>query len=157
MRLRSVRIIPPAGYTDPITVQAQLQIEFRYWNYVPGTVLNVSMVLNNLEEACVISSVSDFEARPAGLIRHTVEIPGELLNAGSYYVNLYVVKDTSVAIVFQKNVAAFDVVEGEAVGNWYGRFPGAVRPNLRWHSEAISSSDLTDAKNSMTSSSALRS
>jgi lipopolysaccharide transport system ATP-binding protein len=157
VRLRSVRVIPPASYTDPITIHTPLQIEFTYWNYVPGTVLNVSMVLNNFEEACIFSSVSDFEARPAGLIRHTVEIPGELLNAGSYYVNLYVVKDTSIVIILQKNVAAFDVIEGEGVGNWYGRFPGAVRPKLVWHSEAISSSDLTDANNSATSSSALRS
>ena len=157
VRLRSVRVIPPADYTDPITIHTPLRIEFTYWNYAPGTVLNVSMVLNSLEEACVFSSVSDFEARPAGLIRHTVEIPGDLLNAGSYYVDLHIVKDTSIGILFQKNVVAFEVVEVKAVGNWYGKFPGAVRPKLLWHSEAIGPSDLgvTDAKNSMTPSSAV--
>jgi lipopolysaccharide transport system ATP-binding protein len=143
VRLRSVRVILPPDSTDPITIHTRLRIEFTYWNFAPGTVLNVSMILNNLEEACVFSSVSDFEARPAGLIRHTVEIPGDFLNAGSYYVNLHIVKDTSIGILFQKNVVAFEVVEGEAVGNWYGKFPGVVRPNLRWHSEAIGSGDHT--------------
>ena len=75
---------------------------------MPGSVLNVFMVFNNLEEVCVFSSISDFEARPAGLIRHTVEIPGDFLNAGSYYVNLHIVKDTSSGILFHKNVVAFE-------------------------------------------------
>jgi lipopolysaccharide transport system ATP-binding protein len=160
VRLRSARVIPPADSTDPITIHTPLRIEFTYWNYVPATVLNVSMVLNNLEEACVFSCVSDFEPRPAGLIRHTVEIPGDFLNAGSYYVNLHIVKDTSTGILFQKNVVAFEVIEGEALGNWYGKFPGVVRPKLRWRSEAIGSSeDLTiaKAKNSVPTSSDVRS
>jgi lipopolysaccharide transport system ATP-binding protein len=156
VRLRSVRVILPVDTADPITVHTALRIEFTYWNYVPGTVLNVSMILNNLEEACVFNSVSDWQARPAGLIRHTVEIPGDFLNAGSYYVNLYVVKDTSIGILFQKNVVAFEVIEAEATGNWYGKFPGAVRPKLRWHSEPIGSNDLTAVTNSIAPSAAAK-
>jgi lipopolysaccharide transport system ATP-binding protein len=154
VRLRSVRVILPAENTDPITVHTEFRIEFMYWNYMPGSVLNVSMILNNLEEACIFSSISDFEARPAGLIRHTVEIPGDFLNAGSYYVNLHIVKDTSIGVLFHKNVVAFEVVDSESVGNWYGKSPGVVRPKLRWHSEATGSGDcaVSTAKNSVTPS-----
>ena len=137
VRLRSVRVIPQPNSDDPITVHTPLQVEFTYWNYVPDTVLNVSMILNNVEEFCVFASASDFSPRPVGLIRHTVTIPGDLLNVGSYYVNMIVVKDASVGILFQNNVAGFEVVEGEIVGNWYGRDPGATRPKLRWESEPI--------------------
>ena len=70
-------------------------------------VLNVSMILNNLEEVCVFASVSDFAPRPVGLIRHTVEIPGDFLNAGCYYLNMLIVKDASTGILFQNNVASF--------------------------------------------------
>jgi hypothetical protein len=52
-----------------------------------------------------------------------------------------IVKDASSGILFQNNVVAFDVVEGEVVGNWYGRSPGAVRPKLKWVSEAIEAGD----------------
>jgi len=93
LRLRSVRVIPEAEGGEPITVHTPLKIEFAYWNYVPGEMLNVSMILNNFEEACIFASVSDFQPRPAGLVRHTVEIPGDLLNAGSYYINMIIVKD----------------------------------------------------------------
>jgi lipopolysaccharide transport system ATP-binding protein len=141
VRLRSVRVIPQSDPGEPITVHTPLRIEFTYCNYVPGTVLNVSMLLNNLEEVCVFATASDFAPRPAGLIRHIVEIPGDFLNAGSYYVNMLIVKDASTGILFQNNVVAFEVVEGEVVGNWYGQFPGTVRPKLKWASEVVESRD----------------
>ena len=149
VRLRSVRVIPQTSPDDPITIHTPLRIEFTYWNYVPDTVLNVSMILNSAEEVCVFASVSDFLPRPVGLIRHTVTIPGDLLNAGSYYVNMIVVKDASVGILYQNNVAGFEVVEGEIVGNWYGKTPGATRPKLLWESGSVeedSSSVATTAR-----------
>ena len=142
VRLRSVRVLPQTDSAEPITVHTPLRIEFTYFNYVPGMMLNVSMFLNNLEEICVFNIASDFAPRPAGLIRHTVEIPGDFLNAGSYYVNMLIVKDASTGILFRDNVVAFEVVEGEVVGNWYGRVPGAVRPQLKWKSEVIDAGDL---------------
>ena len=141
VRLRRVRVIPQGDSDDPITVHTPIQIEFMYWNYVPNAVLNVSMLLNNMEEVCVFNVGSGLATIPAGLIRHTLEIPGDFLNVGSYYVNLIIVKDASVGILFQNNVVAFEVVEGEVVGDWYGRRPGAVRPNLKWETEVTESSD----------------
>jgi lipopolysaccharide transport system ATP-binding protein len=138
VRLRSVRVLPQVKTGEPITVHSSLQIEFVYQNYVSGAVLNVSMILNNMEEICVFASYSDFAPRPAGLIRHTVTIPGNLLNAGCYYVNMIVVKDASVGILFQNNVVGFEVVEGEIAGNWFGKDPGATRPKLNWESEVSS-------------------
>ena len=99
------------------------------------------MLLNNLEEICVFNVGSGFACLPAGLIRHTFEIPGDFLNVGSYYVNMLIVKDASVGILFQNNVVAFDVVEGEVEGNWYGHRPGAVRPELKWETEVVEGSD----------------
>jgi len=142
VRLRSIRVLPQTDSGEPITVHTPLRIEFTYFNYVPEMMLNVSILLNNLEEVCVFATASDFAPRPAGLIRHTVEIPGDFLNAGSYYVNMLIVKDASTGILVQNNVVAFEVVEGEVVGNWYGRNPGAVRPKLKWQSEVIEGADL---------------
>ncbi len=142
VRLRSVRILRDEDGTEPITVHTPLRIEFTYRNFAPGEVLNVSMILNNLEETCVFSGFSDFAPQPSGLIRHTVEIPGDFLNVGSYYVNMLIVKDASTAILRQNNVVAFEVVEGEIVGNWYGKQPGAVRPKLHWRSETLKSPDI---------------
>ena len=141
VRLRSVRVIPQTDPGEPITVHTPMRIEFTYRNYVADAVLNVSMLLNNLEEICVFNVGSGFACLPAGLIRHTLEIPGDFLNVGSYYVNMLIVKDASVGILFQNNVVAFDVVEGEVEGNWYGHRPGAVRPKLKWETEVVEGND----------------
>ena len=143
VRLRSVRVIAQTDPGEPITVHTPLRIEFIYWNYMANAVLNVSMLLNNVEEVCVFNVGSGFACLPAGLIRHTLEIPGDFLNVGSYYVNMIIVKDASVGILFQNNVVAFDVVEGEVEGHWYGHRPGAVRPKLKWETEVIESRDST--------------
>jgi lipopolysaccharide transport system ATP-binding protein len=142
VRLHSVRVIPQKSPDAPVTLNTPLRIEFTYWNYVPDMVLNVSMILNNVEEVCVFASFSDFSPRPAGLIRHAVTIPGDLLNAGSYYINMIIVKDASVGILYQNNVVGFEVVEGEIVGNWYGRTPGSTRPKLHWETNVTAASDI---------------
>jgi len=143
VRLRSVRLMLQQDSGGLITVHTPLQIEFTYWNYVPDSVLNISMLLYDLEEACVFNAVSDFAPRPVGLIRHTLEIPGDFLNSGSYHINVLIVKDTSVAILKRDNVIAFEVLEGDAIGSFYGRLPGAVRPKLKWDSEAIEAESLS--------------
>ena len=99
-------------------------LEFR-----SGRGLNISIFLYTLEEVCVFNIASEFAPRPAGLIRHTVQIPGDFLNTGAYYLNFMLVQDASKAMFVQKNVVAFEVEEGEREGNWYGRVPGAVRPD----------------------------
>ena len=135
VRLRSVRVIPQYSADGLITVHTPLRVEFEYWNYVANAILNVSMILNDAEETCVFSGGSGLRPLPAGLIRHTVEIPGDFLNTGSYHINVMIVKDGSVGILLQNNTVAFEVVEGEVGANWYGRVPGAVRPKFQWKTE----------------------
>ena len=121
VRLRSIRMIPQYGSEGLITVHTPLRIEFTYWNYVADAVLNVSMILNDAEETCVFSAGSGHEPLPAGLIRHTVEVPGDFLNTGSLSHKRNDCERRSVGILLQNNTVAFEVVEGEVVGNWYGR------------------------------------
>jgi lipopolysaccharide transport system ATP-binding protein len=138
VRLRSVRVIPE---TNLITVHTPIKIDFIYWNCEADMTINLSIHVYNLEEVCVFVSTSDIAKRPKGLIRQTMEIPGNFLNAGAYYINVYIVKDTTVAIVNQNNAVSFEVNEGEPIGNWYGKMPGAVRPKLKWKGEVIKAVD----------------
>jgi lipopolysaccharide transport system ATP-binding protein len=135
-RLHLVRVNVKSGDTDQITVSTPIEIEFQYWNYVPGAMLNLAIFLYTLEEVCVFNIGSEAAPRPAGLIRHTVQIPGDFLNTGAYYLNFQITVDMSKALFVQKNVVAFEVEEGVREGNWYGRVPGAVRPKFHWGSEA---------------------
>jgi len=119
-------------------VDTPLEMEFQYWNFVPGAQLNVSIVLYTMEQVCVLHSTSESAPRPAGLTRHVVRIPGGLLNSGPYYVDFWLVQDRSRPLFRHNSVVSFDVEEGARTGPWYGRVPGVVRPKFEWHSEAIS-------------------
>ena len=142
VRLRSVRVIPKYASDGLITVHTPLCIEFTYWNYVADAVLHVSMILNDAEDTCVFNTGSGHKPLPAGLIRHTLEIPGDFLNTGSYHINVMIVKDGSVGILLQNKTVAFEVVEGQVVGNWYGRVPGAVRPKFQWKTDTVEGGDV---------------
>jgi lipopolysaccharide transport system ATP-binding protein len=71
-----------------------------------------------------------------------MEIPGDLLNVGAYYLNVIVVKDASTAILIHNNAVSFEVIEGQAMGNWFGHIPGAVRPKLKWKGEVIETDEV---------------
>jgi lipopolysaccharide transport system ATP-binding protein len=147
VRLRSARLIPETDGSELITVHTPLKIEFTYWNYVPDLTLNLSIHLYNLEEVCIFVTVSNIAPRPVGLVRHTMEIPGDLLNVGAYYLNVLVVKDSSTVILIQNNVVSFEVIEGHVIGNWFGHIPGAVRPKLKWKDEVIEMGEVVKSGN----------
>ena len=75
---------------------------------------------------------------PAGLFRSVCQVPAELLNTGSYRVQLLVAQNQGF-ICFQLDEALiFDVRENHREG-WLGEWPGAVRPNLHWTTEFVGS------------------
>jgi len=129
--------INTAEESAQITVDTPFEIEFQYWNYVPGASLNVTIFLNTVEEVCVFNISSDGGPRPEGLIRHTVQIPGAFLNTGSYYVRFALVQDETRVLFLHNNIVAFDVADRPRTGAWYGRIPGVVRPRFAWKSEAL--------------------
>jgi lipopolysaccharide transport system ATP-binding protein len=135
-RLHLARVTAKSDQTDQITVDTPIEMEFQYWNFVPGAELSVSIVLNTMEQVCVLYSTSEAAPRPGGLTRHVVRIPGSFLNSGPYYVDFWLMQDKSRALFRHNNVVSFDVEEGARSG-WFGRIPGVVRPKFEWHSEAI--------------------
>jgi lipopolysaccharide transport system ATP-binding protein len=118
--------------TDCFTVQTPLRFEFEAENHLPGTVLNFSVVLNEVERGCIFNTGSDGQCFPAGVIQGSFVVPGELLNDGCYSVRVLLVKDTSVALLDEDDVLTFQVHDIERNGHWFGRWIGAVRPSLTW-------------------------
>jgi lipopolysaccharide transport system ATP-binding protein len=135
-RLRSVSVRPTSGVRlDQVTVETDLDLTFAFWNYQPNAELNFSIFLHNLEDICIFNVVSEPRHYPVGLVTGTCHIPGGVLNDATYRVRLLVVQDTSVALVDAPDVLVFEVQDVERTGNWYGKWPGAVRPNLQWRLE----------------------
>ncbi len=133
IRLHQFRVIPDLDDSvDEITVNTPLRIEFEYWNYLDGAHLNLSLHVYTLERVCVFNSISNSIPCPSSLIRGVCYIPGNFLNDGSYQITILVVQDTSKILYTCENLLSFTVHDVEREFNWYGKWQGVVRPNLKW-------------------------
>jgi lipopolysaccharide transport system ATP-binding protein len=138
VRIRSARVRTTGNSLDAqITVESPLELEFEFWNYQPGAVLNFTLHLYNLEGDYLFASASEAKPRPRGLLRQTLRIPGNLLNDNSHTVTIQVVQDTTNTLYLHQDVLAFEVLDGGRSGNWFGKWPGVVRPRLEWLSEVL--------------------
>jgi lipopolysaccharide transport system ATP-binding protein len=148
VRLRSARVRLDGGSTmNRITVHSTIDLEFEYWNLVPDTCLNLSLLLHNQEGVTVLNTGPTSEPVwhgrpfPAGLFRSVCRIPGNFLNDTPYRVTLYVIKDQSSAVFVQENILMFEVCDTtETRSGWYGKWPGVVRPNFDWTTEMVEDS-----------------
>ena len=132
-RLRLARLVAEDGTPfGEITIRTPLRLEFEFWNFEPGAELNLTIHLYNLDGSCVFASGSDAERHPAGIIRGACHIPANFLNDGVYRASLMIVKDRSVGVYALEDAIVFDVSDVGREGAWYDKWPGAVRPNLRW-------------------------
>jgi lipopolysaccharide transport system ATP-binding protein len=145
VRLHRVCVRPAEGPPEgSIDIRTPYVIEFDYWNMVPETRLDLSFHLYNEQGIMVFNHNTYLEpvwhgrSRPKGLYRSTCYIPGDLMNDGEYRVNLVVTSDQARAIYKHGELLSFTVLDAPEMRNaWYGRWPGSVRPNLKWQTELL--------------------
>jgi lipopolysaccharide transport system ATP-binding protein len=133
-RLRQVQVVTNGSIASRIPIEDPFEIRIGYWNLVPGSLLNVSLTLSTAAQVCVFSCISPPTVRDAGLFLESCTIPGALLNAGTYIVQIMLVRDTGTILLSVPDVVSFEVVESRRSVSWYGHWPGVVRPQLSWHS-----------------------
>jgi lipopolysaccharide transport system ATP-binding protein len=145
VRLQEVLISGENGSGgDRIDLRTSLNMRFAYWNLKPQTRLNLSVSLFNHEGICVFATTTVTDTAwhgrpfPAGLFCSTCRVPGYLLNAGTYRVRLLFVRDSAVVLYTHDDAAVFEVHdEPDKRGNWFGKWPGVVRPSLAWRTELL--------------------
>jgi homopolymeric O-antigen transport system ATP-binding protein len=145
VRLHRVGVRPVHNpQADPISIRTPLVMEFEYWNLRPHTHLDLSFHLYNEHGVIVFNSGTICETVrmdrpfPAGLFRSVCHIPGDLLNDGVHRVQLQIVENEAVVISRFEDILVFNVSDTqETRGRWYGKWPGAVRPTLKWSTELV--------------------
>ena len=145
VRLRRGSVRPLEGISsDVITVRSPIAIEFDFYNYDPDACLNLSLHLYNDDGLDVFNTFpspeSDWYLRPfpVGMYRSTCHVPGDLLNNGTYSMELYVVKDRGQVVYHHNNILSFEVQDSSDLrGAWHGDWAGVVRPNLHWTTKCL--------------------
>jgi len=83
VRLRRACVRPlNQGLGEPITVETALQLEFEFWNHMPGAVLNFSIHVHTIGGIPLFAVTSDASPRPKGIVRGKFQIPSNFLNDG---------------------------------------------------------------------------
>ena len=146
VRVRRIRVRPESGApNDAISMDRPTVVEVEYWNLLPDSQLHVCWHFLTDHQVVAFTSASNELDPPgnqpwlaAGLYRSTCRIPGNLLNEGSYRLNLLLLRDGRKITYRLNDALSFDVVEsGARAGSWFGREPGVLRPALEWTTEAL--------------------
>lgn len=137
VRFRSVDLIPQLPNPDePIDVRTPLTVKFQLWNIEEEFNLSVSILLYSYTGECIFDLISPVIYNcQKGLVEGECTIPGHFLNDGSYYITLYVAKDTSVPVFEFEECLSFDVEDYRENIQWYGKWIGAVRPKFPYRLE----------------------
>lgn len=129
VRVKHIEVLPDLiNGSKNIDVRTPLKISFEFWNMLDTADLNLSVFLYNMTGECVFNVGSQSKTFSKGLIKGMLEIPGNFLNDGSYYISVMIVKDTSDPVFFMEDAISFDVADFREGTNWYGKWPGAIRP-----------------------------
>lgn len=155
IRVRRVRVVPSEGDpAEPISMVTPLRLEFEYWNLQP-TLLNLSLVFYTLDGVMAFNTAPVHDTywlknpHPKGLFSGVCEVPGYLLNSGTYRVQVLFVENQSRAIFVMDDALVFDVAEATEIrgeSTWFGKWPGVLHPRLEWKTSQINEYVATPAE-----------
>ncbi len=104
------------------------RISFDYWNLMDEAHLNISLFLYSMTGECIFNIANEIQTFRKGIVRSECDIPGDFLNDGSYYISVMIVRDGVAPVFFFEDALAFDIQDYREGTEWYGKWPGAVRP-----------------------------
>lgn len=135
IRISYVRIIPPEG-SATITIDTGAQIEIGFENFRECINLGCTVYVTNREGVLIFESghrISSERDSRCGFYHVTGRIPGHLLNAGRYSLDVLFGKDQRYVLLRIDAVLSF-AVENTATGRGSNMSvaPGVVRPLISW-------------------------
>ncbi|QIL76398.1 polysaccharide ABC transporter ATP-binding protein [Hymenobacter sp. HDW8] len=138
IRFKSVELIPHLLQPDaPLDIRTPLTLKFQFWNFSDDILISTHFVLYSYGGECIFDVPSTATVFQKGLVSGECTIPGSFLNDGSYYISLFVVKDTSISLYDYEECISFDLEDYRSDIKWYGKWLGAVRPLLPFQLQQI--------------------
>ncbi|MGA9390307.1 MAG: ABC transporter ATP-binding protein [Candidatus Sulfotelmatobacter sp.] len=133
VRISYIRIISPEGGGE-ITIDTGVQIEIGFENFRKNINLGCTIWVTSSEGIVIFQSghriTSNNDSR-CGFYQVTGTIPGHLLNAGRYSVDMGFGKDQRWVLFHIDSVVSFEV-ENTCRGSNMSVAPGVIRPLLSW-------------------------
>lgn len=149
VRLRAIRVTGrDKTVSENFDIREPIRVEMEYDVIKDGVELLPNIYFWNEFEVCAFGAIDNDQhwrerPRPVGTYTSTVEIPGNLLSSGRFYVNaaLQTLKPM-ITQFYERSVVAFQVIDRSgydtARGIFTGEMVGVVRPRLKWKTKSIS-------------------
>ncbi len=131
IRVKHIGIVPStASAAGDITVETSFRVTFQFWA-LARAMLNLSMHVKQISGDTVFAVVSPKVDVTPGLATFSCDIPGYFMNDGVYAIQMMVVRDSKSIYTLDDGVI-FEIQDVTRDGNWWGKWPGAVRPRFSW-------------------------
>jgi lipopolysaccharide transport system ATP-binding protein len=132
VRFRQIKVIPRLLPNQlAIDVRTPITISIEFESFIETAQLNLSLFVLSLTGECVFNIGSEIVKANGGIFKGECEIPAPFLNDGSYTLSIMIVKDTTNILYYLEEPLTFEIADWrEGEGNWYGKWPGIVRPKL---------------------------
>ncbi|MGP8217170.1 MAG: ABC transporter ATP-binding protein [Bacteroidia bacterium] len=131
-KLLSIKIDSPDLMANKrLTTESEIEIEFTIENIIPTDSMNVSAHFCDIGGAIAFASPSPPISCANERITFRCNIPARFLNAMMYRIDLGYVRNSKTVHIFN-DVIQFEIHEADRDRNWYGKWPGVVRPILKW-------------------------
>lgn len=135
VRFKSVKLVAADSVeVNQLTVKTAFDIVIELWVFRSASI-NLSLPLNLISGETVFVVASPVKNLAAGVARYVCHVPEDLLNDGAYAVNILVVEDGSEVRFRLSEALTFEIHEVARAGYWLGKWPGFVRPQMRWTCE----------------------
>lgn len=113
-----------------INVATPIKISCEFWCFAQAFSINVNVRLEAEHGECVFNLGSSSVHAQHSIMQLNVVIPPRLLNNQTYSVSLTVVKNHSEPIFEFSNCLAIDVQDERQDMNYFGAWPGVIRPTI---------------------------
>lgn len=132
VKFRQIKVIPQLLPKQlAIDVRTPIKISIEFESFIQNATLNLSLFVLSLTGEIVFNLGSEIVTETDGLFRGICEIPAPLLNDGSYTLSVMIVQDTTNVLFYLEEPLNFEIADWrEGDGNWYGKWPGVIRPTL---------------------------
>jgi lipopolysaccharide transport system ATP-binding protein len=122
------------------TVRTPLEVEFEYWKLTQHeNLLFLAEIFNQNGVNVFNTALTGGLPAETGLLRSSFRIPADLMNNGTYRINLMIFLGDAIEIADWRDLVAFEVRDApsEMRGHYHGEWKGVVRPNIQWRTDRI--------------------
>ncbi|MHB9140124.1 MAG: ABC transporter ATP-binding protein [Victivallaceae bacterium] len=136
-RLRSICVYSDGKISPEVAINKDVLVEIHFWNLKPSTATSVSIHILDQTGTIIFVGGMSCGLLDKGLFNTTCVIPGNFLNNLTYSISVYLIRNSTIFEVIEKEIVSFSVHDNNPNREYLCAIAGFIRPNLEWNTRKI--------------------